>query len=322
MSVLVTVVGPCGAADLELDDTRPVAEIIGQVAGVLGVSAPVTLRAETGTELPPAQTLAACGVLDGHRLTLLPLADPAPSSPAEDPVLVCYLALDTSDSMAGPALDAVNAELARLWSAARADARLATACRLAVVSFDADARVEVPLTPAAELTRVPRLAATRPATNYEALFRLLHRQVARDLAALRAGGHRPLRPLVVLLTDGRPTRGYWPPAHAALVDVASGNPADIVAFGFGDASEAAVRRVGTAGAYLPERVPVAAEWAAAEDALGAARPVAPAGLVASVLRYVLRALGATAGPGADGAVTPAPTAPGWRSLAALTAGEE
>ena len=252
MSVLVTVVGPRGAADLELDDTRAVGELAGDVAAVLGEPAPAVLRTADGLQLPGSVTLAGAGVLDGDHLRLVPsAADARPSPDGEPPVLVCYLVLDTSDSMAGPALEAANAELARLWAAVRTDDRLADRCRLGVVTFDEEARLVAPLAAPSGLDRAPWFAATRPATNYEAAFRLLHRQLARDLAALRSAGRTPLRPLAVLVTDGRPTRGYWPPAHAALVDPAARDAADLVAFGFGDACEIALRRIGTAGAFLP-----------------------------------------------------------------------
>jgi uncharacterized protein YegL len=303
MTVLVTVVGPRGAADLELDDTREVGELAGDVAGLLGEPAPAVLRDAAGAPLPDSATLASAGVLDGHRLTLVPV--PAPTirtaADADPPVLVCYLVLDTSDSMAGPALEAAQAELARLWAAARTDHRLADRCRLGVVTFDEQARVVTPLTPAERLGRAPRLGATRPATNYEAAFRLLRRRLARDLAGLRAAGRTPLRPLVVLVTDGRPTRGHWPPAHATLVDPACPDAADVVAFGFGDASEFAVRRVGTSGAYLPAPTPDG-------------RAAAPAGMLAAVMGYVLGVLGAVADPqGVPAGPVPPPGA-GWRSL--------
>src|SRR4051794_41007085 len=110
--------------------------------------------------------------------------------------------LDTSDSMGGPPLEAAAAELARLRDAAREHPRLAAGCRLALVTFDAEARLQVPLTPAAELPRPPRIAATGPATDYAAAFTLLRRQIAADLERLRAAGLRPARPAVFLLTDG------------------------------------------------------------------------------------------------------------------------
>src|SRR6185437_8155948 len=72
-------------------------------------------------------------------LTTVPLAG------AEAGVLACYLALDTSDSMSGPPLEAATTELARLRDAAREHPRLATGCRLSITTFDDEAHVHVPL---------------------------------------------------------------------------------------------------------------------------------------------------------------------------------
>jgi uncharacterized protein YegL len=298
MTVLVTVVGPRGAADLELDHAKPVGDLLADLAAALGEPRPVELRAADGRPLAPAASLADAGVVDGHRLTLAPAteSDTGPL-PTGEPLLACYLALDTSDSMAGPALNAVNTELGRLFDAVRGDARLAGSCRLSIVTFDAEARVEVPLTPAADLGTSPLLAATRPATNYEAAFRLLRRQVARDLDGLRMAGRRPLRPAVFLLTDGRPTRGYWPPAHAALTDGSWADAPDVVAFGFGEAAELAVRRIGTTGSYLPASAP-------------GTPPAAPAGMLATFMTFLLTAVGASLGE----SDVPRAAPRGWRSL--------
>jgi hypothetical protein len=64
--------------------------------------------------------------LDGTRPVgpLLPEVAAAPFTvtATAPPVLPCYLAVDTSDSMAGEPLDAAGAQLARLWDAVRDDA--------------------------------------------------------------------------------------------------------------------------------------------------------------------------------------------------------
>jgi len=220
-------------------------------------------------------------------------------------VLGCYLALDTSDSMSGPPLEAAGTELARLRDAVREHPRLAACCRLAVITFDAEARVHVPLTPAADLPRPPRFATTRPATDYAAAFTLLRGQIPADLAALRGAGLRPVRPAVFLLTDGRPTRGYWAPAHAALSDPAWPDAPDIAAFGFGDAADRVVRRIGTAGAYLAPPGPDG-------------RAAAPAGLLATFVSFLLASLvraatGSTSASRLEQGQPPEPPS-GWRAL--------
>ncbi|MGZ4602081.1 MAG: vWA domain-containing protein [Kineosporiaceae bacterium] len=211
-------------------------------------------------------------------------------------MLAAYLVLDTSDSMAGPALAALNTELGRLFDALRDDSRLADACRLSVLTFDADARVHIALTPVVDLGRSPLLTATRPATNYEAAFLLVRRQIERDLDGLRVAGHDPMRPLVFFLTDGRPTRGFWPPAHLALADPSWRDAPDVVALGFGNAVAHVVRSIGTAGAYLPASAP-------------GVPSAAPAGMLAAVMSFIL---GAVEGGQVETVVAPAAT--GWRSL--------
>jgi uncharacterized protein YegL len=311
MSVLVTVVGSRAAADLELDDARPVRQLLKGLETAVGEpSHAVGLRTSDGTDLSPDTTLDHAGVLDGHCLTLVP----ASAASGGAPVLACYLVLDTSDSMAGPALDAVNVELARIVDALRSEARLTEACQLAVITFDAEARLHLPLTPISDIGRAPRFAATRPATNYEEALRLLRRQIADDVGRLRSAGRRPLRPLVFLLTDGRPTRGHWPAAHAELTDSSRPDVPDIVVFGFGEASSFTVRRIATAGAYLPA------------SAAGAAAG-GPAGMVAAFMAFLVETLHGSLGPpaphpvagwasdaGDEGDRMPPGPPRGWRSL--------
>jgi uncharacterized protein YegL len=311
MTVLVTVVGCCTAADLEVDDTRPVGDLLAGLAGVLGEpSAVAGVRTSDGVDLSPAATLAEAGVVDGQRLMLVPRL----TTSARPPALACYLVVDTSDSMAGRPLEALNVEVARLVDAVRSDPRLRDACHVALITFDSEARVHLPLSPGGELGRAPRLAATRPATNYEAAFRFLREQIIRDVDRLRSAGRQPLRPAVFLLTDGRPTRGHWPTAHAKLTDPAWQDAPRVVAFGFGDAAAHLVRRVGVAGAYLPASAPGVA-------------PAAPAGMLATLTTFLLDALQGSPGPPAPhgprpsaadagdlGPRGPPAAPPGWRSL--------
>lgn len=331
MTVLVTVAGPGGEVDLELDGDCPVADLLPELALAVGDDphaaadpGSLVLATADGCRLDGRTSLQEAGVLDGQRLHLhqaaIGTSSTAPGRveggeqtppgdggsgvrPGDRPVLPCYVVLDTSDSMSGAPLHAVNVELARLVDALRDDPRAADACRLAVVAFDAEAYLVTPLAGVDRLDP-PHLAATRPATNYEAAFRFLRRQIALDLEQLHAEGRRPLRPAVVFLTDGRPTRGHWPPAHAELVDPGWEGSPDILAFGFADASELTVTRIGTAGAYLC-RAPAPP------------RPPAPTGtsgstavLLSAVMTFLLEALGHPRA----GLAVPSAAPAGWRSL--------
>ena len=65
--------------------------------------------------------------------------------------LPVYLLIDTSGSMKGEPIEAVNAGLQTLVASLRRDPQaLETAC-LSIITFDKDARVVLPLTPIEEL---------------------------------------------------------------------------------------------------------------------------------------------------------------------------
>jgi hypothetical protein len=117
-------------------------------------------------------------------------------------------------------------------------------------------------------------------------------------------GLQPLRPLVVFVTDGRPTRGYWPPTHAALTDPGWEGAADILAFGFGEASGHTIRRIGTAGAYPP---PAGQPRTGVDPARPRGR-TGPPGLVAPVMSFVLDVLGHPPTAVAAPSVSPLPDA--------------
>jgi len=310
MTVLVTVVGRIGRADLELADDRPVRELVAALAAAVGEHLATGLRDADGRPLDPEASLADAGVLDGHRLTLTSSPTELPSSPLTEPPLAStppgfsasvrdlalYLLIDTSDSMAGPPLAAVTTELGRLFDAVRNHPRLTALCRLSVVGFDDEARLQVPLTPVCGLGPSPLLTATRPTTNYATAFDFLRRQISRDLDGLRVAGRRPARPVAVVYTDGHPTRGSWRPAHRALTDSSWPDAPDVVVLGFGHVSERVLRSIATSGTHRPAPA-------------SGMPPSGPAGALAGVMRVVL---GRLEGAPSEIDQTAAPSQ--WRSL--------
>lgn len=120
-------------------------------------------------------------------------------------VSLCYLVVDTSASMHGASINWVNAGLAEFFEALLDDLHPfpGEPWRCALVSFDAEARVELQVSHDSEHPTVPVLRADGPA-NYVPVFDLLESMIARDVSEVRDSGDVCMRPLVCFVTDGRP----------------------------------------------------------------------------------------------------------------------
>lgn len=155
-----------------------------------------------------------------------------------------YLVIDTSYSLAGGPIEALNAQLHESLLTLQADGSVAQSTWLAVMSFDTDARLVVPLTAVADIPAVPHLPA-RGTTAYRPAFALLSEQIAVDMARLNKQGHEVLRPAVWFITDGSPVDSGWREVRSTLV--AEDNPyrPEIVALGVGDVQPSIIASVAT-----------------------------------------------------------------------------
>ena len=117
--------------------------------------------------------------------------------------LPVYLLLDTSESMAGPAIEAVTQGVNTLVTELRTNPLALETAYLGVITFSRDAAQIVPLT---ELLRfqLPTLRI-RPGTALGAGLRLLSEAMQRDVIKTTAETKGDYKPLVFLLTDGQPT---------------------------------------------------------------------------------------------------------------------
>jgi uncharacterized protein YegL len=141
--------------------------------------------------------------------------------------LPVFLLLDTSESMAGPAIEAVGQGVATLVKELRSNPLALETAYLSVITFSRDAQQAVPLT---ELLRfqIPPLRI-RPGTALGAGLRLLSECLERDVQKTREGVKGDYKPLVFLLTDGQPT-DQW---EAAADLIKQARPANIYAIGCG-----------------------------------------------------------------------------------------
>jgi uncharacterized protein YegL len=225
----------------------------------------VTLRRRDGTLIDQSASLIGAGVRPGDVV----LVETTPAGKrrsrrgtnrrpveviaAAYRVLPCYLVVDTSASMQGSPIETVNTELPRLRLKMLREPELAEVCHLALVTFNTTAMVRMSLTDISEAAFTALQADGR--TDYCPVFELLKTTIANDLYMLYRHGRQPYRPVVFFLSDGmhNGTRD-WHDALEALTDRGAfyGAP-NIIAFGFGDAQEQAIRDIGRKAAYMPKQ---------------------------------------------------------------------
>ncbi len=144
--------------------------------------------------------------------------------------LPVYLVIDCSESMAGPAIEEVQAGLQAMLSSLLQDPMALETVYISVITFAREARQILPLSELFTL-KIPTLGV-RTGTSLGAALRLLQDCLNRDVVRSTPTTKGDYRPIVVLLTDGQPTDD-WRPAVQSLHDAATVRPANIYAIGCG-----------------------------------------------------------------------------------------
>lgn len=119
--------------------------------------------------------------------------------------LPVYLLLDTSGSMRGEPIHAVNVGLQAMLSALRQDPYALESVHLCVMTFDAGAREVLPLTPL-DAVQLPEIKVPDSGPTFlGAALELLIQCVDRDVRKTTDEAKGDWRPLVFVMTDGSPT---------------------------------------------------------------------------------------------------------------------
>lgn len=142
-----------------------------------------------------------------------------------------YLLLDTSGSMSGDPIVAVNQGVNLLYNELMDQAEAYELVWISVITFDSSARQLMPLTEIGKFTP-PSLSAGGGTAMGEA-FKVLSNALETEIKARSADVKGDYKPLVFLLTDGEPTDDYKEGLRI-LKSRISRKPANIIALGCGN----------------------------------------------------------------------------------------
>lgn len=119
--------------------------------------------------------------------------------------LLTYLCIDTSGSMNGEPIVAVNAGLQALLSSLRSNPYALDSVHLSITTFDSEIKEILPMTPVADVS-LPEIVCPRSgATLIGAALEHVCDQVRRDVKKSSASEKGDWKPILVILTDGKPT---------------------------------------------------------------------------------------------------------------------
>ncbi len=128
--------------------------------------------------------------------------------------LPIYLLLDTSGSMSGTAINAVNQGLLTFKDAMFSDPRVMETAFVSIITFDSTANVAVPLTDVVSFSP-PKLTAQGSTALGQAL-KLVGERINGEVQATSSAEQKgDYKPLIFVFTDGQPTDD-WRPAAANL----------------------------------------------------------------------------------------------------------
>lgn len=119
--------------------------------------------------------------------------------------LPVYLLLDTSGSMRGEPIEAVNTGIRVMVSALRQDPHALETVHVSIITFDSDAKVVVPLTALDEL-QVPVITTPQSGPTHLGLaLETLGARIRREIKRTTAEEKGDWAPYLFVMTDGKPS---------------------------------------------------------------------------------------------------------------------
>ncbi|HIQ06637.1 MAG TPA: VWA domain-containing protein [Anaerolineae bacterium] len=180
-------------------------------------------------------------------------------TPEGERALPVYLLLDTSGSMDGAPIESVRHGLEQFQSQVSSDPFARDIVKVGVITFASEAELVTGGLVPISAFQPPTLTASG-VTRLDLAFEVLLESMERDVVKAVKGGQKgDWKPVVFILTDGRPTDedGYvadhlWQPARDAVVNRPRGQikPSTIVAVGCGpDVEDETLKAISTGHAF-------------------------------------------------------------------------
>ena len=119
--------------------------------------------------------------------------------------LLTYICIDTSGSMRGEPIEAVNAGLQALLASLRQNPYALESVHLTITTFDSEIKDVLPLTPLEQVTLPEIVCPDSGATFLGAALEHIAHAVQRDRITSSGEQKGDWRPILIILTDGKPT---------------------------------------------------------------------------------------------------------------------
>ncbi|WP_298644604.1 VWA domain-containing protein, partial [uncultured Cardiobacterium sp.] len=119
--------------------------------------------------------------------------------------LLTYICIDTSGSMRGEPIEAVNTGLHALLASLRQNPYALESVYLTITTFDSKIKDVLPLTPLEQVVLPEIVCPESGATFLGAALEHIAHAVKRDRITSSGGQKGDWRPILIILTDGKPT---------------------------------------------------------------------------------------------------------------------
>lgn len=148
--------------------------------------------------------------------------------------LPIYLLLDTSGSMAGAKIEAVNMGVRLLYDSLIKDPMAIETVFISLITFDSEVKQIIPLTTITQFK--PTSLRATGGTSLGAALKVLNQKLDQEIISNSPDRKGDYKPLIFLMTDGKPTDD-WESQASLLRNRPKQKIATVIALGCGGAGE-------------------------------------------------------------------------------------